>query len=86
MSNKLMLFKLPIRSALTYTIPVWSNTSSSNYRQLQILQSKCLRVIGNYPRRTPTPITIPRWILIIRTELKQWHLPTILFSQQEDEQ
>ena len=33
--------------------PVWSNTSLSNYRHLQILQSKCLRVIGDYPRRTP---------------------------------
>ena len=37
----------------THAAPVWSNTSSANYRQLQILQSKCLRVIGNYPRRTP---------------------------------
>jgi len=26
---------------------------SSNYRQLQIIQSKYLRVIGNYPRSTP---------------------------------
>jgi len=40
---------------LTYAAPVWSNTSTSNYRRLQILQSKCLRVIGNYPRRTPIP-------------------------------
>ena len=31
----------------------YSNTSLSNYRHLQILQSKCLRVIGDYPRRTP---------------------------------
>jgi hypothetical protein len=44
-----------IRSVLTYAALVWSNTSSSNYRRLQILQSKCLRVIGNYPRRTPIP-------------------------------
>ena len=51
--NKLTLFKLLIRSMLTYAAPVWSNTSSTNYRQLQTLQSKCLRVIGNYPRRTP---------------------------------
>ena len=27
----------------------------SNYRRLQILQAKRLRVIGNYPRRTPIP-------------------------------
>jgi hypothetical protein len=35
------------------SVPVWSNTSLSNYRHLQVLQSKCLRVIGDYPRRTP---------------------------------
>jgi hypothetical protein len=49
------LYKLYIRSVLTCAAPVWSNTSSSNYRRLQILQSKCLRVIGNYPRRIPIP-------------------------------
>jgi len=51
--NKLTLYKLMIRSLLTYAGPVWSNTSQSNYRHIQILQSKCLRVIGDYPRRTP---------------------------------
>jgi len=53
--NKLTLYKLPICPVLTYAAPVWSNTSSSNYRHLQLLQSKCLRVIGNYPRCTPIP-------------------------------
>ena len=52
--NKLTLYKLMIRPVLTYAAPVWSNTSSSNYRHLQLLQSKCLTVIGNYPRRTPS--------------------------------
>jgi hypothetical protein len=53
--NKLTLYKLMIRPVLTYAAPVWSNTSLSNYRHLQILQSKYLRVIGDYPR--PTPIS-----------------------------
>jgi hypothetical protein len=53
-ANKPTLYKLFIRSVLTYAAPVWSNTSPSNYRRLQILQSKCLRIIGNYPTRTPT--------------------------------
>ena len=53
--NKLTLYKLCIRPILTYAAPVWSNTSSYNYRRLQISQSKCLRVIGNFPRRTPIP-------------------------------
>ena len=51
--NKLTLYKLLMRPILTYAAPVWRNTSFSNYRHLQILQSKCLRVIGDYPRRTP---------------------------------
>jgi hypothetical protein len=51
--NKLTLYKLLIRPVLTYAAPVWNNTSSSNYRHLQLLQCKCLRVIGNYPRCTP---------------------------------
>jgi len=51
--NKYTLYKLLIRPVLTYAAPVWSNTSSTNYRQLQILQSKCFRVTGNYPKRTP---------------------------------
>jgi hypothetical protein len=50
--NKLILYILMIRPILTYAAPVWSNTSTTNYRHLQTLQSKCLRVIGNYPRRT----------------------------------
>ena len=54
--NKLILYKLLIRPILTYAAPVWSNTSNSNYRHLQTLQSKCLRVIGNYPRCTPIPL------------------------------
>ena len=35
--NKITLYKLFIRSVLTYAAPVWSTTSSSNYRRLQIL-------------------------------------------------
>jgi len=53
--NKLTLYKLLIRPVLTYAAPIWSNTLSSNYRHLQLLQSKCLRVIGNYPRCYPIP-------------------------------
>ena len=50
---KLSLYKLLIRPILTYAAPVWSNTSNTNYRHPQTLQSKCLRVIGNNPKRTP---------------------------------
>jgi hypothetical protein len=53
-SNKLTLYKLLIRSILTYAAPVCRSTGPSNYLKLQVIQSKCLRVIGNYHRRTPT--------------------------------
>jgi len=46
--NKIILYKL-LRSMITYTAPVWSSTSLTNYRHLQVYQSKCLRVIGHFP-------------------------------------
>ena len=48
------IYKLLIRSNLTYAAPLWSSTCSSNYLILQVIQSACLRVIGNHPRRTLT--------------------------------
>jgi hypothetical protein len=54
--NKLILYKLSILSVMIYAAPVWSNTSPSNYRRLQTLQSKRLRIIGNFPRFTPIPL------------------------------
>ena len=53
-SNKLTLYKLLIWSILTHSAPVWSSTCSSSYLRLQVIQSKCLRVIGNHPICTPT--------------------------------
>jgi hypothetical protein len=51
--NKILLYKILLRSMITHAAPVWSSTSLTNYRHLQIYQSKCLRVIGDFPRRTP---------------------------------
>jgi len=38
---------------ITCAAPVWSTKSQTDYRRLQVYQSKCLRVIGDFPRRTP---------------------------------
>src|SRR5215469_2493375 len=54
LSNNVTLYKLLIRAILTYAAPVWSSTCSSSYLRLRVIQSKCLRAIGNHPRRTPT--------------------------------
>lgn len=51
-SNKLLLYKLCIRPILTYAAPVRSKISKTHYDKLQIIQNKCLRIIGNYPRYT----------------------------------
>jgi len=51
--NKILLYKLLLRSMITYAAPVWSSTSQTNYRHLPVYQSKCLRVIGAYPGALP---------------------------------
>jgi hypothetical protein len=74
--NKLTLYKLLIRPVLTYAAYVWSNTSNTNYRHLQTLLSKCLRAIGNYPRRTPIPP--------IHSTLKIEHLYEFIYRLSEN--
>jgi hypothetical protein len=51
--NKIILYKQLLCSMITYVAPVWSSTSPTNYRHLQVYQSKCLRDVGDFPRRTP---------------------------------
>ena len=48
-----LLYKLLLLSMITNAAPVRSTTSQTNYRPLQVYQSKCLRVIEDFPRRTP---------------------------------
>ena len=52
-STKLLLYTTSIRSIISYAAPVWCSISDSTYKQLQVLQNKCLRIILNAPRRTP---------------------------------
>jgi hypothetical protein len=59
--TKRRLYQASIRSALTYAVPVWCSTSTSNYQILQTVQNKCLRVISNSPRNIP--------ILLLHTNL-----------------
>jgi hypothetical protein len=51
--TKLRLYTTIIRPMLTYGAPVWCSTSDSNFRTLQTVQNKCLRVIAGAPRNTP---------------------------------
>lgn len=51
--NKSLIYKVCIRPILTYACPVWSNISKNNIKTLQVLQNKCLRIVGQFPRWTP---------------------------------
>lgn len=42
--NKLLLFKSCLRPILTYASPAWNSTCKTNYKKLQILQNKALRI------------------------------------------
>jgi len=55
LQHKLLLYNLVLRAMITYAAPVWSSTSPPNLHHLQVFQSKCLRVIGDLPRKTPIP-------------------------------
>jgi hypothetical protein len=49
---KLTLHKALIRSVMTYACPAWEFAAESHLLELQRLQNKVLRTIGNFPRRT----------------------------------
>ena len=52
--NKLTIYKLFTRSALTYNIHIWYNTSMTNKRKIQTYQNKVIRLCMNL---RPHPIT-----------------------------
>jgi hypothetical protein len=49
---KLILHKALIRSIMTYACPAWEFAADNRLLNLQRLQYKVLRTIGNFPRRT----------------------------------
>lgn len=53
-NNKMRLYKAIIRPIMTYASPVWSSAATSNQKQLQTMQNKCLKLIHKLPRRFPT--------------------------------
>ena len=52
-ATKLILYRTYIRFALTYAIVAWFGIANAHLATLQILQNRCLRMIGGYDRTTP---------------------------------
>ena len=48
MQTKLILYIQFLRSALTYAGPAWLGIAQTHLHKLQVLQNRCLRVIGGY--------------------------------------
>jgi hypothetical protein len=51
---KLTLYKALIRPIMTYACPIWELAADTCLLKLQRLKNKVLRIIDNFPRRTPT--------------------------------
>jgi hypothetical protein len=78
-TSKLTLYKLLIRSLLTYATPVWNTTCNSNYLKLQVVQNKSLLIIGAYPRELPSPIsTTPLILNLFETSFAIWRSNVLL--------
>lgn len=54
--NKLLIYKACIRPIIMYAAPVWGNTCKSNYKKLQTIQNKCLKMALNVDKRTSTKL------------------------------
>jgi hypothetical protein len=47
--NGVLLYRQLIRHMLDYECPIWRSAARSHVRNLEVLQSKCLRIAGNAP-------------------------------------
>jgi hypothetical protein len=43
--NGALLYKQPIRSMMDYSCPAWRSAARTHIRRLQVLQTKCLRLV-----------------------------------------
>lgn len=54
--NKLLIYKMIIRAAITYGSQIMKHAAYTHKKRLQIVQNRCLKIIRNLPRRYPTNV------------------------------
>lgn len=54
LKNKLILYKVALRSILLYCCPVWTNCAFTHRKRIQVMQNKFLKTILNLPWYTST--------------------------------
>ena len=70
LTNKLLIYKIILKSILTYGIPLWGSASQSNIEIRQRLQNKILRMVTNAPWYIPNHVLhTDLQILTIREEI-----------------
>ena len=52
--SKLLLYKSYVRPQMTYASPAWAFIKKSQYKSLQVVENRALRIIGGYDIRTRT--------------------------------
>jgi hypothetical protein len=52
--SKLLLYKSYVRPHVTYASPAWAFITKSQYKSLQVVQNRALRIIRGYDIRTRT--------------------------------
>jgi hypothetical protein len=70
--NGVLLYKQLIRPVMDYACPAWRSAARSHVRRLQVLQSKCLRLVIGAPcylrnRQIHEDLGVPLFANLIRT-------------------
>lgn len=77
-----MIYYSYIVSVLTYTMPIWSNTSQHNLNRLQRLQNKAIKSIYNLDNHTPTETLFKKFPYMNILKLKYFECCKFLFKIQ----
>ena len=81
--NKLLVYKVILKSIWTYGIKLWGSASNSNLENLERVQLKALQIITDAPRYVPN-VAIKRdlQVLTVRQEVRNY---SVTYTQRLDD-